>query len=63
MDNLFWLGFVGALVAGLFAFMQAKKVLSYSEGTERMQKIAASTINKGFSPKSEQREKLQNSPF
>jgi len=42
MDNLFWLGFVGALVAGLFAFMQAKKVLSYSEGTERMQKIAAS---------------------
>ena len=42
MENLFWLGFVGALIAGVFACMQAKKVLSYSEGTERMQKIAAS---------------------
>ena len=42
MENLFWLGFVGALIAGVFAWMQAKKVLSYSEGTERMQKIAAS---------------------
>ena len=41
MENLFWIGFVGALVAGLFAVMQAKKVMSYSEGTERMQKIAA----------------------
>ena len=42
MENLFWIGFVGALIAGLFAWAQAKKVLSYSEGTERMQKIAAS---------------------
>ena len=42
MDNLFWIGFVGAIVAGLFAVMQAKKVMSYSEGTERMQKIAQS---------------------
>ena len=33
MENLFWIGFIGALVAGLFAVMQAKKVLSYSEGT------------------------------
>ena len=32
MDNLFWLGFVGALVAGLFAFMQAKKVLLIANG-------------------------------
>ena len=42
MDNLFWIGFVGAIVAGLFAVMQAKRVMSYSEGTERMQKIAQS---------------------
>ena len=41
MENLFWIGFIGAIVAGLFAVMQAKKVMSYSEGTERMQKIAA----------------------
>jgi K(+)-stimulated pyrophosphate-energized sodium pump len=42
MENLFWIGFLGAIVAGLFAVMQAKKVMSYSEGTEKMQKIAAS---------------------
>ena len=42
MENLFWIGFVGALIAALFAWMQAKRVLSYSEGSERMQKIAAS---------------------
>ena len=41
MENLFWIGFIGAVVAGLFAVMQARKVMSYSEGTERMQKIAA----------------------
>ena len=41
MENLFWIGFVGAIVAGIFAVMQAKKVMSYSEGTERMQKLAA----------------------
>ncbi|MDY3986089.1 sodium/proton-translocating pyrophosphatase, partial [Dysosmobacter sp.] len=41
MENLFWIGFVGALIAGLFAWMQAKKVLSYSEGNEKMRKIAA----------------------
>lgn len=41
MEKLFWIGFLGAAVAGLFAFVQAKKVLSYSEGIERMRKIAA----------------------
>ncbi len=41
MENMFWIGFIGALVAGLFAVMQAKKVLSYSEGSEKMRKIAA----------------------
>ena len=42
MEHLFWIGFVGFIVAGLFAITQAKKVMSYSEGTERMQKLAAS---------------------
>ncbi len=41
MEKLFWIGFLGAAVAGLFAFVQAKKVLSYSEGSERTRKIAA----------------------
>ena len=40
MQNMFWIGFAGAIVAGLFAIMQAKKVMVYSEGTERMQKLA-----------------------
>jgi len=42
LDKLFWIGFVGAVVAGLFAVLQAKKVMGYSEGTEKMQKLAAS---------------------
>ena len=42
MDNFFWLGFAGALIAGVFALMQAKRVMTYSEGTEQMRKIAAS---------------------
>ena len=42
MDHLFWIGFVGAIIAGLFAVMQAKKVMAYSEGTDKMKKIAAS---------------------
>ena len=42
MDTLFWIGFVGAAVAGVFAWVQARKVMRYSEGTERMQKIASS---------------------
>jgi len=41
MENMFWIGFIGALIAGIFAVIQAKKVLSYSEGTEKMRKIAA----------------------
>ena len=42
MENLFWIGFVGAVIAGVFAILQAKKVLGYSEGTDKMKKIAAS---------------------
>ncbi len=41
MENLIWVGFLGFLLAIGFAAVQAKKVLSYSEGTERMQKLAA----------------------
>ena len=37
---------VGALIALIFALTQAKKVLKFSEGTELMQKLAAS-IRKG----------------
>ena len=46
MENLFWLGFTGALIALIFALTQAKKVLKFSEGTELMQKLASS-IRKG----------------
>ena len=42
MENLFWIGFVGAIIALAFAAMQRNKVMSYSEGNEKMQKIAAS---------------------
>ncbi len=42
MDYLFAIGFLGAAIAGIFALVQAKKVMAYSEGTEKMQKIAKS---------------------
>ena len=42
VENLFWLGLVGAVLAIAFAFIQAKKVLSFSEGNDTMKKIAAS---------------------
>ncbi len=42
MDKLFFLGFVGAVIALGFACFQRNKVMQYSEGTERMQKIAMS---------------------
>ena len=46
LENLFCLGLVGAAIALIFALIQAKKVLSFSEGNELMQKLAAS-IRKG----------------
>lgn len=42
MENMFWIGFVGFVLAIAFAWMQKGKVMGYSEGTEKMQKIAAS---------------------
>ena len=46
VENLFWLGLVGAFIALIFSVVQARKVLKFSEGTELMQKLAAS-IRKG----------------
>ena len=46
MENFFWIGVVGAVIALLFAYSQARKVKQYSEGTPTMQKIAAA-IRKG----------------
>ena len=42
MEKFFLIGFVGAIIALLFAVMQRNKVMSFSEGTDKMQKIAAS---------------------
>ena len=38
----FWIGFLGAAMAGVFALRQARRVLSCPEGPERMRKIAES---------------------
>ncbi|MBU5434443.1 sodium-translocating pyrophosphatase [Pseudoflavonifractor sp. MSJ-37] len=45
-QNFFWIGALGAAIALLFALIQSRKVLRFSEGTELMQKIASS-IRKG----------------
>ena len=42
MNFLFWIGFIGAVLALVFAFIQRNKVMSFSEGTDKMKKIAAS---------------------
>ncbi len=41
MENMFWLGILGAIISLLFAFLQSRKVMKFSEGTPKMQKIAA----------------------
>ena len=40
IEQLFWLGIVGALTALIFAFVQGRKVLTYSEGNDKMIEIA-----------------------
>ena len=35
MEDLFWIGFVGAAIALLFAWLQRSRVMSFSEGNER----------------------------
>ncbi len=42
MENLFWIGLLGAVIALLFAVAQAKKVLRAPEGNEKMVKISRS---------------------
>ncbi|OUN06540.1 sodium-translocating pyrophosphatase [Flavonifractor sp. An92] len=46
VENLFWVGLVGSVIALLFAWIQCRKVLQFSEGTDVMKKLAAS-IRKG----------------
>ena len=46
VQNLFWIGFVGAAIALIFAFAQRNKVMGFSEGDDRMIKLA-SAIREG----------------
>ncbi len=46
VENLFWIGFVGAAVALIFALLQKNKVMKFSEGDEKMVKLA-SAIREG----------------
>ena len=41
-ESAFWIGIAGAVLALVFAFIQSRKVMKHPEGTEKMQKIAAS---------------------
>ena len=43
---MFWIGFVGAAIALIFAFLQRNKVMKFSEGDEKMVKLA-SAIRQG----------------
>ncbi len=45
-ENLFWIGFAGAAVALIFAWLQRNKVMKASEGTPKMVKLA-SAIREG----------------
>ena len=46
MENMFWIGFVGAAIALIFAVLQRNKVMKFSEGDEKMVKLA-SAIREG----------------
>ncbi|MCD7769299.1 MAG: sodium-translocating pyrophosphatase [Oscillospiraceae bacterium] len=46
VENLFWIGFVGAAIALIFAALQRRKVMKFSEGNEKMVKLA-SAIREG----------------
>ncbi|MCL2168582.1 MAG: sodium-translocating pyrophosphatase [Defluviitaleaceae bacterium] len=41
-ENAFFIGLGGAVIALLFAFLQSRKVMQFSEGTDKMKKIASS---------------------
>ncbi|MCL2051361.1 MAG: sodium-translocating pyrophosphatase [Lachnospiraceae bacterium] len=40
IEQLFWVGYLGAFASLVFAFLQARKVFKYEEGNETMIKIA-----------------------
>jgi len=40
VENLFWVGYIGAAAALIFAFIQFRKVKNFSDGNETMKKIA-----------------------
>ena len=42
VENLFWVGYVGAAASLFFAFLMARKVIKFPEGTDVMKKIAGS---------------------
>lgn len=42
LENLFLIGFAGAAIALIFAVLQSRKVLSFSEGNDTIKKIASS---------------------
>ncbi len=46
VENLFWIGFAGAAIALFFALFQRNKVMSFSEGDDKMVKLA-SAIREG----------------
>ena len=41
LENLYWIGFLGAAAAILFAWLQSRRVLAFSEGSDAMKKIAS----------------------
>ena len=41
MENLFWVGFVGAAIALIFALLQRNKVMKESEGDAKMVAVGA----------------------
>ena len=46
MENLFWIGLVGAFIALSFAFIQSRRVFKFDEGTDKMKQISMA-IRKG----------------
>ena len=50
MEKYLWIGFIGAVLALLFAVIQRNKVMSYSEGSPEMQKIAGLDYPPAFLP-------------
>ena len=40
LENLFWIGFIGSFLALVFAFIQSRRVVKFSEGSEEMVQIA-----------------------